>query len=424
MAENKQYNKDPKNSSNKESNKPKPKFNVYWIYGAIAVVFIGLQFLSISPKTTKIERRKVYEILEKGDVAKIVVVNREKANIYIKADRLSDPNYSELLENKFGRASKGGPHYYYTIGSIESFEDIISKVEIRARELKLAGVKTEKIKKRTLYKEIRSVGNVAYDPNLAIAQDEFLSAIRSYEKAVKGGINEIVVRAKSLVGSSRRKLLLLGLSNEQIDDIEKYKESQDNLILPGDKMWVYGYAYEYELNWIKKGSDVKVKSIGLIGEEFYGEIISINPTVDPQTRSVKFRALIDNPSKQLKPDMYVDIEIMSEYRDPQGNMEVLSIPKSALLDTGRRKVVWVDLGGGQFEGRKIVVGPEAVEQSEEQGKFYPVLKGLKEGDVVVTKGNFLIDSQSQITGVAASAYGGAIGDEEPKGSFQGLHTGH
>ena len=129
MAENKQYNKDPKTSSNKDSNKFKPKFNVYWIYGAIAVVFLGLQFLSISPKTTKIERRKVYEILEKGDVAKIVVVNREKANIYIKKDRLSDPGYSELLENKFGRTAADGPHYYYTIGSIESFETIISEVE-------------------------------------------------------------------------------------------------------------------------------------------------------------------------------------------------------------------------------------------------------------------------------------------------------
>jgi len=273
--------------------------------------------------------------------------------------------------------------------------------------------------KRQLFKEIRAVGRVAYDPQLAIAQDEFISTIKAYNKAKKGQVAEIIERSKSLIDSSKRKLRLLGLNEGQIEELERTKKVQTNLILPGEKMWIYGDVYEYELTWVKKDSFVKVRPISLVGEEFWGKVVSINPVVDPQTRSVRFRALIDNPGQRLKPDMYVDIEIMSQYTDPQGNTEVLSIPKSALLDTGRRRVVWVDRGDGQFEGRAIEIGPEAIDNSNDLIKFYPVLMGLEEGDMVVTKGNFLIDSQSQITGVVASAFGGTLEPAENKGSMKG-----
>lgn len=303
-------------------------------------------------------------------------------------------------------------------------ENVISKVEIKQRELKLAGVKTEIVERRHLFKEIRAVGRVAYDPQLAIAQDEFISAIKSFEKSKTGTSEEIISRAQSLVESSKRKLSLLGLNDEQIKDLERTREVQENLILPGDKMWIYGDVYEYEMNWVKEGSFIEVKPVGLQGEDFYGEIVSINPVIDPLTRSVRFRALVNNEGKKLKPEMYVDIEIMSQYQDSKGQADVLTIPKSALLDTGRRTIVWVDLGKGKFEGRKVEVGPEAIDHSQNPKKYYPVISGLKQGERVVTKGNFLIDSQSQITGVAASAFGGAITDEQPKGSMKGSPAGH
>lgn len=296
--------------------------------------------------------------------------------------------------------------------------DVISRVTIKAKELKLAGVETELVARRQLFKEIRAVGTVAYDPQLAIAQDELISSVKAYNKAKTGQIPEIVDRAESLIESSKRKLLLLGLNEEQIAELEKTQQVQTNLILPGDKMWIYGDVYEYELNWIKKGSYVEVKPVSLQGEEFFGEVVSINPVVDPRTRSVRFRALIDNPGQKLKPEMYVDVEIMSQYTDAEGNSDVLTIPKSALLDTGRRRIVWVDKGNGNFEGRAVKVGPESVAHSDNVLKYYPVLSGLKEGERVVTKGNFLIDSQSQITGVAASSYGGALEPVEVKGSHK------
>lgn len=299
----------------------------------------------------------------------------------------------------------------------------ISKVVIKANELKLAGVQTEPVKRQQLFKEIRAVGKVAYDPQLAIAQDEFISAVRSYEKAKQGGLDEITTRAYSLIESSKRKLALLGLNENQIQTLEETKEAQSSLVLPSEKMWIYGDVYEYELNWIKEGAYITAKPIGLAGEEFYGKIVSINPVVDPQTRSVRFRAMIDNPNQRLKPQMYVDILIMSQYTSLDGEQDVLSIPKSAFLDTGRRKIVWVAKENGQFEGRRVELGPEAVGHSEDLRKYYPVISGLAEGEMVVTKGNFLVDSQSQITGVVSSSYGGALQESEAPLS-KGMPGGH
>ena len=110
------------------------------------------------------------------------------------------------------------------------------------------------------------------------------------------------------------------------------------------------------------------------------KIVSINPVIDPRTRSVRFRALIENTGKKLKSEMYVDIEIMSRYVDPNGHENVVAIPKSALLDTGRRRIVWVDKGNGQFEGREVELGPESISHSDQLHKYYPVLKGIREGE--------------------------------------------
>jgi len=182
-------------------------------------------------------------------------------------------------------------------------------------------------------------------------------------------------------------------------------------------MWIYGNVYEYELGWLKPQSKVKVTTSSFSGQEFFGIVASVNPVLDPKTRSVTFRAQVDNPDLKLKPQMYVDVVISTAYLSPRGELMVLGVPKRAVLDTGVRKIVWVQKSDGLYEGREVKVGPEAVtEVNGEKIKFYPVLKGLSQGDLIVTKANFLIDSQSQLSGSASSAYGGAIGQEEPKGS--------
>ena len=95
--------------------------------------------------------------------------------------------------------------------------------------------------------------------------------------------------------------------------------------------------------------------------------------------------------------------------------EVLTIPKSAVIDTGLRKIVFVDRGESGYEQIEVKVGPEAwgtTGDSETKRRYYPIVSGLTLGDMVVTHGNFLIDSQTQLTGSASGAYGGALGGEE------------
>lgn len=97
--------------------------------------------------------------------------------------------------------------------------------------------------------------------------------------------------------------------------------------------------------------------------------------------------------------------------------EVLTVPKSAVIDTGLRKIVFVDRGESGYEQIEIEVGPEAwgtSDDSETKRRYYPIVSGLTPGDRVVTHGNFLIDSQTQLTGSASGAYGGALGGEESK----------
>jgi hypothetical protein len=88
-------------------------------------------------------------------------------------------------------------------------------------------------------------------------------------------------------------------------------------------------------------------------------------------------------------------------------IQVLAIPATAVLDTGIRKIVYIDKGNGQYVGKEVTLGPKA-------GDYYPVLEGLEEGDRVVTSANFLIDSQSQLTGGASALYGGAMEFKEEK----------
>lgn len=307
----------------------------------------------------------------------------------------------------------GKPLKKLTQEEADSMKSVVSRVKIKDEQARLAGVKTEPVQRRHLHKEIRTAGKVAYDPQLAIAQEEFVSSLKALNKVNEGEISEIKERTASLLESSKRRLRLLGMSESQIMELEKTREIQTSLILPEKKMWIYADAYEYEMSWVRSGEKVKISTSSLPGEEFLGVISSVNPVINPKTRAVTFRAEVDNPGLKLKPEMYVDVIIMSMYAGPSGEHMVLSIPTDAVLNTGVRKIVWVDTGNGEYEGRIVELGPEAaVDTGDRSVRFYPVLKGLSEGEQVVTKANFLIDSQSQITGTAASSYSGAIGDED------------
>ncbi|MFP4025415.1 MAG: ATP-dependent zinc metalloprotease FtsH [Thiohalospira sp.] len=120
---NNNHNNNNKNNSNGNNKGGKPKFNIYWVYGLIALTFIGLQLFSFSPGPKEITMQEFErDMLKNGDVEKIEVINKEQANIYIKKDRLNDARYKDLFDNSFSSISQDGPHFYFTIGSIEYFE--------------------------------------------------------------------------------------------------------------------------------------------------------------------------------------------------------------------------------------------------------------------------------------------------------------
>jgi len=210
---------------------------------------------------------------------------------------------------------------------------------------------------------------------------------------------------------SRYKLRLLGMDDSEIQKLKMNKQVDKSLIMPEDKTWIYAELYESDIAWVKKGQKVAVLSMAYPDKEFTGRIISINPTLNDMTRSVQVRITLSNTQFLLKPGMYVDVIIKVTYNSPeiQKNGGIITVPKTAVLDTGNRKLVWVYLGDGNFEPRPVKTGPIGIVQIENHNvSSYPILDGIEENEVVVTNGNFLIDSESQITGAAALSYGGAM----------------
>lgn len=296
-------------------------------------------------------------------------------------------------------------------------------VRISVAQQQLIGVKTETIALRPLMRMIRTVAKIAYDPGLYQAEEEFIQAYKTREALKSSREQEINQRLDALAAASAFKLKLLGLSDGQIDELKTKTEPDRGLLISDTAspyVWAYLTIYEYDLGVIKAGDHIVLKAVAYPQEEFSGKIIALDPVLDMNTRSARARVEIDNPQGKLKPNMYADAFIHVDLG------ENLALPKEAALDTGLRKLVYIDLGKGQFKAQEVELGPEAVAIIEgEERKFFPVIKGLKENDIVVTTGNFLIDSQSQLTGGMSALWGSATeikGEEKQAG--EGIKTQH
>jgi len=254
-------------------------------------------------------------------------------------------------------------------------------VKLTAEEEKLVEVQTVPAVRRKLVKEIRTVGTVAYDPELYVAQEEFIGALK---------LND-----EELVETARQRLRILGMSDEQIAKLEAEGEPQASLLLPKDKVWVYANFYESDAEWLRKGQEVKIKALAAPEIDFSGKVVAIEPIVKELTRTLQARIEVDNSKLLLKPNMYVDVYLKAALPG-----EPLAVPSEAVLDTGVRKLVYVAKGKGIYVGREVKVGPEA-------SGYYSVFAGILPGEKVVLKANFLIDSQSKLTGGASALYGSA-----------------
>ncbi|HVA81799.1 MAG TPA: efflux RND transporter periplasmic adaptor subunit, partial [Candidatus Binataceae bacterium] len=165
-----------------------------------------------------------------------------------------------------------------------------------------------------------------------------------------------------------------------------YVKAGDSLYSIADlsRVWVYADIYERELPHTRVGQRAYITSDALGGRKLPGAVTYIYPAVSEQTRTTKVRLEFDNPRGDLKPGMYVSATLVDE-----SALSALAAPAEAVLNSGLRKVVILDLGGGRFEPREISVG------SESDG-YVAVSEGLAPGDRVVTSAQFLIDSESNL----------------------------
>ena len=219
----------------------------------------------------------------------------------------------------------------------------------------------------------------------------------------------------ALLEVAKQKLKLWEIPDEQIKEVEETKKPMKMLTLtspingyiiekkvvegtriqPGDKifdiadlstLWVIADIYAHELPLIKVGQPARISLSFFPGKEFSSKIDYIYPTLSGSTRTMKIRFIIPNPDGGMKPQMFTDVEVKIDLG------RRLVVPADAVIDTGTKKVVYVDKGEGIFEPREVVLGLRTDEMVE-------VIKGLKAGEKVASAANFLIDSEAKLKGI-------------------------
>jgi len=284
------------------------------------------------------------------------------------------PVYSEVKEREMTQVVKGR-----------------ALTGLSLNQQQLIGIKTDLVSIRHLTKTINTYGRVAYDPALYNAQEEFLAAVEIQGSTTKAPFNQSRERSQKLLESARLRLKLLGMSDAQVKDLEDTRQVDTRLLLTptgADKVWIYADIYENDLSVVKAGQKAEVTTSAFPGQTFRGRIVAIDPVLDPKTRTVRARIEVRDPQSKLKPELFVNVLIQARMG------RKLSVPESAVMDSGLYKIVFVDKGQGNFEPREVVVGRKA------EG-YYEVLKGLEDGEKVVSNGNFLLDAESQLRGATA-----------------------
>jgi hypothetical protein len=159
-------------------------------------------------------------------------------------------------------------------------------------------------------------------------------------------------------------------------------------------VWVEAEIFESDIPFVRNGQTVRITAPTVVGS-LQGTISFLRPSVDTQTRTMSARIEVTNPQMRLRPGMFIQVSLQT----PIGNQAV-TVPRSAVLDTGKEKVVYVAKEDGVFEKRPI-------ETSAITDDYYAVTRGIQPGERVVTHGNFLIDSQTRLSGSMTGLFGGS-----------------
>jgi len=333
----------------------------------------------------------------------------------------------------------------------DSQRDEVSVVTVSPELIQTLGVTTEMVHPHRLVKEIRMVGRIDYNekavkivsaripgridqlfvdftgatvkkgeplvslysPKLISTQKEYLLSLETLNKMKDSIIPEIIQSSKSLAQASKQRLLLWGISAKQIEELEErskpathltiyaplsgtviHKQAMEGMyVMEGGNLyriadlstiWLYLDVYEYEMGLVEIGQQVAVTTPSYPGRTYTGIISFIDPFLDNKTRTVRVRCEIENKDLSLKPGMFTNAVINVLVGE-----EVVAVPESAVIHSGKHTHVIIDRGNGKFMPRPVTLGTLAED-------YYQVLEGVMEGETVVTSANFFIDSESQL----------------------------
>ncbi|MEX2154221.1 MAG: efflux RND transporter periplasmic adaptor subunit [Gemmatimonadaceae bacterium] len=272
-----------------------------------------------------------------------------------------------------------------------------------------------------------------YSPEVYAAMEELLVAVRlERTSAGQTPIPGVPTSSADLVVAARRRLELLGVSPGDIDATIRQGEPSrtvtvyspasgiilDRQVTQGQAVqaaqtlytiadvagvWVNADVRETDAALLRVGIGADVELASMPGRPFKGMVTYVYPTLNPQTRTVTARVTVANAGGQLRPGMFATVLLRSPSR------RALTVPTPAVVRTGERTLVFVDLGGGRIEPKPIEIGQSASEYTE-------VLAGLEPGQRVVTSAQFLLDSESNLAEVMRSMIGqGAAGMTDMKG---------
>ncbi|PIV16099.1 MAG: efflux RND transporter periplasmic adaptor subunit, partial [Flavobacteriales bacterium CG03_land_8_20_14_0_80_35_15] len=244
-----------------------------------------------------------------------------------------------------------------------------------------------------------------YSPELVTAQEELLQAANIKEsqpelfeaaqeklrnwKIGQAQINQILANKKPIQRFSIR-ADVNGVVTKKMVDLGDYVERGMPIYEISDlsKVWVLFDLYESELAWIKAGSNIEYTVNSFPGETFKGKISFIDPLINSQTRVASARVEVNNKDGRLKPEMFASGVVKNDIG--KVDSQEMVIPKSAVLWTGKRSVVYVKQGSG-FKMREITLGPAL-------GDSYIVKDGLETGEEIVSNGTFTVDAAVQLSG--------------------------
>ncbi|MBV36188.1 MAG: efflux transporter periplasmic adaptor subunit [Rickettsiales bacterium] len=331
--------------------------------------------------------------------------------------------------------------------SSSSSESIASNEIVMTEEaIQLANIQTTVVKESNAAKEIRLLGRVKPDERRLFSQVSHIPGrierlyvnftgekvyagqkiVRIYSPELISAQKELFETIKSkdvypqLYTASRNKLKLWKLSDKQIDAIEKSGDVQEQIDILSDHsgyvmkrnvelgdyimegqtlfeianlstVWVMFEAYESDIAWIDINDKVTFTIQALPGKTFAGKVTYVDPFVSSSTRVAKVRVEVKNPNNKLLPEMYANGLIEAEMSNVD---DAIIIPKSSVLWTGKRAVVYVKVP----HEKTISFVYKEIELGADMGDYYIVESGLEAGEVVATNGVFRIDASAQLVG--------------------------